>query len=47
MGDYEATGVDPDAVKELIDKGKEFLAAASRYLEQLSGPEKSGEGDEG
>jgi uncharacterized protein (UPF0332 family) len=38
LADYQVeVPIDPEAVEELIQGGREFLEAASRYLEGLSG----------
>jgi uncharacterized protein (UPF0332 family) len=46
-GDYETGAVDPEAVRELIDKGRDFLSDATRYLEELPRAAEDGEGGEG
>lgn len=40
VADYDVEiSIDPDTVAELIEEGKEFLAAATRYLDEHPGPE--------
>jgi len=48
IGDYEALfEASPEEVLEVIQGGREFLEAASRYLDQLSGTVENGGGGEG
>ncbi len=46
IGDYQTLPINPEVVQELIDGGRTFLAAASRYLEELPGAESGGRGEE-
>jgi uncharacterized protein len=47
IADYQSeVPINPQVVQELIDGGRSFLAAATQYLEKLSGGE-GGEGGEG
>jgi uncharacterized protein (UPF0332 family) len=47
IADYQTeVAIDPKVVQELIEGGRSFLAAASRYLEELPGAEGGGRGEE-
>jgi uncharacterized protein (UPF0332 family) len=48
LADYQTeVAIDPEVVRELIEGGRSFLVAASRYLEELPGAQGGGRGEEG